>query len=135
RLREAMVKPLVPAPPFVRGVLSALGLASAGYFAQDQEPGWAVGGLIAAVCLATHLLPVRVPRPRGPGTWESVPGELTPRPLRLLQKVFETRTLVGFMGFTLLSGGILFSAYRILPSSNYFALVTVTLLVPLVPLF
>lgn len=135
REREARVKPLVPSPPLVRGALSALALSASGFFALDQEPGWAVGALVVAVGLSTHLLPVRVPRPRGPGSWESVPGQLRPSPLRPLERVFETRTLAGFSWFTVLASGILLAAYRILPSSNYLALMTVTLLVPLLPLF
>lgn len=135
RLREARVKPLVPGPAWLRGAASATALASAGYFAVVQEPWIAVALLLPVICFATHLLPVRQVKPRGPGIWEALDASARPRALRLPGLYFETRTAPGFALFIVMLGAVFLAAHRMLPSSNYLSLMTMALVLPLLPLF
>lgn len=135
RIRDAQIKPLIPGPPLLRASFSSLSTFAAIYFALIQQPIAAIAALTPAIFLSTHLLPVRIVRPRGPGVWEPVPGDIVGRAPALPGRMFETRTLPGFALFATLAGAIFFAAYRLLPVSNYLALMTMGLMTLLVPLF
>ncbi len=135
RLSDVRVKPLLPGPPAFRGSLVGLSVAGAAYLALLQQPWWSVGVLTVGCAAATHLLPVRALRPRGPGVWEAV--DLSPKTpkVALPGRIFELRALRGFAAFSFLTLAIAGLAYRVLPESNYFAFMTLALELVVVPLF
>jgi hypothetical protein len=134
-LSDVRVKPLLPGTPPLRGGVVALAVAGGGLLALLQQPWMAVAALSLACAATTHLLPVRIVRPRGPGVWEAVELGRTQAAMALPGGMFEIRRLSGLLVFALLTLVILGSAYRILPQSNYFALMVLALELVVVPLF
>ena len=135
KLRDAKIKPLVPGPPVWRAGFSGALLAGAAWFALEQQPWGSVLLGSLALALVTFLLPIRIVRPRGPGQWEKIEPSAAPSPERLPADWFETRRLRGFLLFAGLMAVIVATAYRLLPLSNYLALMTMGLAAPLIPLF
>lgn len=134
-LTDVRVKPLLPGAPLLRAIVVACAVSGGAFLALLQRPWWAVAALSLACAAATHLLPVRVVRPRGPGLWEMVEGVVGPLQRPLPGRVFEVRHLLGFVtfvGITLLIVGV---TYRILPQSNYHALMVLSLELVVIPLF
>jgi hypothetical protein len=129
-------KPLIPGPPWFRGALSAVLVVVSAYFALDQRPWQAVMCAGFALFNATYLLPTRYVRARGPGRWipmsDDRPAHEIKRPL---VQIFETTNARGFLFFLVLTLPLVALAYRILPSSNYLALMTMIFALLLVPLF
>jgi hypothetical protein len=132
---DARIKPLLPGTPTIRALVVALNIGLSSYLVQKHEPWWAMVTLSVACVACTHLLPVRIVRPRGPGVWEPLEDGESPHRKQLPGRIFETKTLPGFLTFTVLILGIFAWAYRMLPSSNYLAVTILALSVPLVPLF
>lgn len=135
QLSDARIKPLVPGPAALRGLIVAAAVAGGAYLTLRQEPWGAVGALCVACIVSTYLLPVRIVRPRGPGHWEPVELPSRPSGADLPGAIFETRSGAGFALFSVLTFAIMGAAYRILPQSNYFALMILALQLLLVPLF
>lgn len=135
RQADVHVKPLLPSPPWLRGLLTLGAVFAATYFSLELEPYLAVLSGAFAALLSTHLLPVRITRPRGPGLWEPVSEEQLRSVAAARTGWFEVRSLRGFGLFALLTGAILLVSYRVLPSSNYLALMSCASLVLVVPLF
>ena len=134
-LRDAKIKPLVPAAPVWRAGVAGVLLAGATWFALEQQPWGSVLLGSLALALVTFLLPIRIVRPRGPGQWEKIDLSAVPAPERLPADWFETRQLRGFLLFASLMALVVATAYRLLPLSNYLALMTMGLAAALVPLF
>ncbi len=132
---DVRVKPLLPGPPWLRAPLAGGLVLSATFFAIRLEPYTAVILGALAACFATHLLPVRITRPRGPGHWEQVSEQLRESTRGMRSGWFEVRSLRGFLLFFLLSFTLLALAYRVLPSSSYLALMICAGFTLLVPLF
>lgn len=135
QLSDVRVKALLPGPPLFRAVVVAFAVSAGAFLALLQRPWWAVAALSFACAAATHLLPVRVVRPRGPGVWEMLDGGVRPVLRSLPGLVFEVRHLLGFATFAAITLVIVAVAYRILPESNYFALMVLSLELVVVPLF
>lgn len=120
-LTRARLLPLLPLPPILRVALGAL--AMGGYVAAvlEQHLWAALFALTLCLLAGTQLLPVRKVVPRGPGRWERLArGEAVDS--ELPGAWLDSRSLRGL--FLLLSGlGVLcVAALRILPDSNYLAL-------------
>lgn len=135
RLSDVRVKPLLPGGPILRAAVVASTVSGGAILALLQRPWMAVAALSLACAAATHLLPVRMVRPRGPGIWEIVELGGAPKERALPGSMFEVRRLVGFFTFAGLTLAIVGSAYRILPQSNYFALMILSLELVVIPLF
>ncbi len=133
---RAVLRPIIPAGPVLRGALSSAGLACAGYLALSHRPLWALAPFVLVLLLVTFFLPVRPVAPRGPGVWEKLDrtriGEL---PLSLSERSFELGSPVGFALFVLLVTATLLASFQILPQDNYLALMTLLLSVVILPLF
>jgi len=132
---EARVRPLLPGGPVLRSFVSLVAVAAAVFFGLTHRPGVAVGLGMLAACLSTYLLPTRIVKPRGPGTWEEVDLSSLGKRERLPGTWLEARSLFGSLLFSALTIVVLLVAYRLLPSSNYLALMTTVLSVLLVPVF
>lgn len=135
QMTEARDKPLIPATPPLRAGVAGAALGGAVWFALQQQPWIAVVLACLSLAMTTFLLPVRIVHPRGPGEWQQVSDKASVEKARLPGTWFETRNLRGFFLFLSIAGAIVICAYRILPSSNYLALMTIGLVALLVPLF
>lgn len=134
-LSDVRVKPLLPGTPLLRAGVVAVAVSGGAILALLQRPWLAVSALSLACAATTHLLPVRIVRPRGPGIWEAVELERRRTELALPGGMFEVRRFSGLLMFVGLTLAILACAYRILPQSNYFALMILSLELVVVPLF
>lgn len=134
-LSDVRVKPLLPGTPVFRALVVACAVSGGTILALVQRPWWAVAALSIACAAATHLLPVRIVRPRGPGVWELVDEGAHPFGRVLPGRWFEVSHLFGFVTFASLTLIIVLAAYRLLPQSNYFSLMVLSLELVLVPLF
>lgn len=134
RFTDAREKPLIPLSPVGRAALGSALVGTAVWLGLGHQPTIAVALGAVAAGLGTYLLPVRRVRPRGPGQW--APLERSAIKSRTLPGgLWETRSFSGFSFCTALMAGCLFVGYRILPVSNYLALMTVALSLLIVPLF
>lgn len=134
-LAGARLKPLLPGAPWLRASYGA-GLVFGGvHFALEQRPWVAVGLGVAGLFSAAYLLPSRIVRPRGPGRWVQLETGRAERRRWSKAQLFETTNARGFIFFVLLVAPLLAQAYRILPSSNYLALMIGMFSLLLVPLF
>lgn len=132
---DAQLKPFLPGGPLLRASVASLAVGGSGCLVLLHRPGWSVLPAIVALAAATHLLPVRRSRARGPGRWEplksgaprgaDVPGEAW----------FELGTVRGFGLFSAILLGVLYGAYRLLPVDNYLAMMSIIYGVMFLPLF
>lgn len=134
-LSDVRVKPLLPGTPLFRAFVVVCAVSGGTILALVQRPWWAVAALSVACAAATHLLPVRIVRPRGPGVWELVDEGTHPHRRTLPGRMFEVSHVLGFATFASLTLTILLAAYRLLPQSNYFSLMVLSLELVLIPLF
>ncbi|GEM_PF-486529 len=134
-LLDVRNKALIPCPPALRAILSGALVSGCVWFALSYRPWLSVGFLALAVVFSTHLLPVRRVRPRGPGHWEKLEDLREEKANKLPGRLFETRSLPGFLFFCLLSFPILKGAHYLLPLSNYLALMVAGSYLLLLPLF
>lgn len=135
RLTEAREKPLVPGSPLLRAMVAGAAVGGAVWFSLQQQPWVAVALACLSLAMTTFLLPVRVVHPRGPGEWQEVSDLSLSGTTKLPGRWFETRDLRGFSMFFVMASVSALCAYRVLPSSNYLALMTMGLIALLVPLF
>jgi hypothetical protein len=108
------------------------GLASAVFV---QQLVAVLACLLVTLLLTTYLLPVRAARPRGPGQWRHMERLPTEVRCSLPGAWFDVRSVQGglvFLGLLVLVLGI---SYRILPRSNYLALMVLLTVPALLPLF
>lgn len=135
QLCDARVVPLIPLPSFPRALLGGgfvVGLVWAVFL---QRLTLALGFLVVALLVSTFLLPVRRVRPRGPGQWQLMSSDQTTHNVTLPGRWFDLRQWRGFVLLIALLLASLTVSYRILPTSNYFALMTLLGIPLLFPLF
>lgn len=136
RSADAMEKPLLPGTPWFRGLCCGGLVFSGAHSALNQEPWIAVCLAGLALVNTTHLLPTRVVKARGPGRWVPITSEPPSAIVARSPAVFfEITTLRGFLFLVALMLPLIALSYRILPSSNYLALMTLIFALLLVPLF
>lgn len=135
QLVDARAVPLLPMPTWTRSLLAAASVAglASGVFLQRLVA--VLGCLLATLLLTTYLLPVRVARPRGPGQWKLIEHLPKQASCSLPGAWFDVRSARGCLLFLGLMALVLGASYRILPRSNYLALMTLLTVPALLPLF
>lgn len=135
RICDARVVPLIPLSTLARATIGGGAVAGLVWAVFLQRLSWSLGFLTLALLVSTFLLPVRRVRPRGPGQWRFLTSEQGSDNAALPGAWFDLRHWRGFLLLMILLFGSLAASYRILPTSNYFALMTLLGLPLLFPLF
>lgn len=134
-LAGARVRALLPGGPAARSVLAGLALGGSVLLVIGHQPIGAAVVACVALLATTHLLPVRAPIVRGPGTWKKLEPQAAPRARVLPGRVFDPSTFLGFTAFAALWVGLLAAAYRLLAVSTYASLMVALGALLFVPLF
>ncbi len=132
---DAKVLPLIPLPPSARALLGGFLVMSMVWSIFLQRLLWSLVLLVLALAITTYLLPVRRVRPRGPGQWQPATLPTARGRVMLPGDFFDVRVWTGCMFLLSLLSGLLLCSYRVLPSSNYLALMTLAGVPLLLPLF
>lgn len=134
RLTRARLLPLLPLPGGLRAGAGALTMGAYVGAVLSQHLWAALGALTLCLLVGTHLLPVRRVVPRGPGRWELLDGEAR-GDATLPGPWLDARSFRGVSLLLLLLGSIFVVAIRVLPESNYLALMTLLAGLALCPVF
>jgi len=135
QLVQARAVPLVPMPTWLRATVAAGSVAGlAGAVFLQQLPA-VLGCLLVTLLVTMYLLPVRPARPRGPGQWQEVEHLPQLASCSLPGAWFDVRSARGCLLFLGLMAVALGTSYRVLPQSNYLALMTLLTVPALFPLF
>lgn len=132
---DARAVALVPLPGLGRAAVAGMAVAGLGWAVSLQRMPGVLVFLALALVVTTYLLPVRRVRPRGPGQWHLISRPPEAGPCLLPGRWFDVSDVRGAGLFLLLSIAVVSVSYRVLPSSNYLALMVLLGLPLLMPLF